>query len=508
MGAASDILLGVDFGTGGCKVSAVNPSDGSLVADASLEYPTEHAHIGWSEQNPSDWYPAMCGALKILSSKGVDLRNVRALAFDGSTHNAVLLDENMRPLRKTIMWTDQRSVSECEFLRRSYADKIFATTYQMPSPTWTLPQMMWLKNNESGILKKLKHILFVKDYVRYLVSGVAATDYIEAQGTMFFDMEKMAWSGELAALADIPESALPWLAKPCDVLGCVLPEVSADTGIAAGTPVICGSSDSAVEDYGAGAIEEGDCIIKLATAGNVNVMTSRPHPYGAALTYSHVIDGLWYSVSATNAAALCQRWFRDLFFKEETLRAKAEGLKVFDMMDSLAEESPAGSNGIMFHPYLQGERSPYWDPNLRASFIGMSISSTRGDFVRAILEGVAFSLRDCREVLDKMGLGMKRIFLIGGGARSKLWGAIVANVFGLEVGVPTPGDASYGSALLAGVGAGFFKNPREAVVKCLKSERSILPNPLEVGLYAELFEKYKSVHGALAPIYGKSIKST
>lgn len=496
------VLLGIDFGTGGCKVSAVS-EDGSLLADASVEYPTEYPRRGWSEQNPADWYAAMCRALREVSEKGVDLSRTISVAFDGSTHNAVLLDADMEPVRKTIMWTDQRSVKECEYLGENYRDKIFSTTYQMPTPTWTLPQMMWLKSNEPEVLAKTKNVLFVKDYVRYLVTGVAVTDYIEAQGTLFFDMEKMDWSPELVGLSGLDFSALPKMVKPTEVVGKVASSSSRDTGIPEGTPVVCGTSDSAVEDYGAGAIEPGDCILKLATAGNVNVMTSAAHPFKSTLTYSHVIDGMWYTVSATNAAALCQRWFRDTFCAEEKALAESSKRRVFDIMDELAGKSPIGSGGVMFHPYLQGERSPYWDADLRASFTGVSISSTKGDFARALLEGVAFSLKDCYGSIEEIGLKVKRIFLIGGGARSRLWSSIISNVFNKTVLVPVPGDASYGAALLAGVGAGIFSTPAEAVRKCLKIGRQVEPEAAESEFYSKLFENYKAVHDALAPVYKK-----
>lgn len=494
------ILIGIDFGTGGCKVTAVS-LDGAVLGDASVEYITEYPHQGWSEQTPSDWYDAMCGALKKVSDKGVNLSNVIAISFDGSTHNAVLLDGEMKPVRKTIMWTDQRSVAECAYLRENFQDKIFNTAYQMPTPTWTLPQMMWLKNNEPEVLKRTRHTLFVKDYVRYLVTGVAATDYIEAQGTLFFDMKNMTWSKELVELSGLPFESLPELVKPTDMLGKVTAQASKDTGLPEGTPVICGTSDSAVEDYGAGAIEPDDCIVKLATAGNVNVMTSKPHPFATTLTYSHVIEGMWYTVSATNAAALCQRWLRDTLCQEEKSAAAATGGSAFALMDKLAEQSPIGSNGMMFHPYLQGERSPYWDPDLRASFTGVAISSTRGDFMRALLEGVAFSLKDCYGAIEEMGLSVKRIFLIGGGAKSPLWSGIISDVFNTPVAVPIPGDASYGTALLAGVGVGVFENSAEAVKKCLKIGRMVNPNPESAEKYAKLFKKYKATHDALAPIY-------
>ncbi|MBR2373907.1 MAG: xylulokinase, partial [Lentisphaeria bacterium] len=304
------ILLGIDFGTGGCKVTAID-FKGSLLGEASVEYVTEFLHPGWSEQNPADWYDAMCSALKKVAEKGVDLKKVLAVSFDGSTHNAVLLDSHMNVLRKTIMWTDQRSVEECAWLKANYGEKIFKTAFQQPTPTWTLPQLRWISTHEPEVLKKTAKILFVKDYVRYLVTGNAVTDYIEAQGTLFFDMNKMTWSEELAALAGVRPDQLPELIKPADIAGHVTSKAAAETGLPEGTVVVCGTSDSAVEDYGAGAVEPGDCIVKMATAGNVNVMTAEPHPFATTLTYSHVIEGMWYTVSATNAAALCQRWMRD-----------------------------------------------------------------------------------------------------------------------------------------------------------------------------------------------------
>ncbi len=482
------MLLGIDFGSGGCKVTAIDTT-GKLLGEASVEYVTHYERPGWSEQEPGDWYPAMCAALKKLS---LDLSGVKAVSFDGSTHNAVLLDASMKPLRRTIMWTDQRSVEECKFLKANYQDLIFNTAYQMPTPTWTLPQMLWLKNHEPDVLKKTRHMLFVKDYVRYLMTGVAVTDYIEAQGTLFYDMKNQRWSEELAKLAGVDPAVLPKLVKPTDRVGEVSARAAADTGIPAGTPVICGTSDSAVEDYGAGAVEPGDCIVKLATAGNVNVMTAEAHPYPTTLTYSHVIEGMWYTVSATNAAALCQRWFRDVL-----------GDTDYKQMDHLAEQSPVGANGVFFHPYLQGERSPYWDPKLRGSFTGLSISTGKGDLLRALLEGVAFSLLDCYGLIHEMNLPVKRIFLIGGGGRSKLWSEIVADVFNLPVQVPSPGDASFGAALLAGTGIGIFKNSREAVERCLHIDREVVPNPGRAEQYAALFGTYKEIHDALAPVYGR-----
>ena len=483
------LLLGIDYGTGGCKVTVLDET-GAFVGEASTEYVTYHDHPGWSEQEPGDWWTSLKASLDKLRAKGVDLSQVAACSLDGSTHNAVLLDADYKPVRRTIMWTDQRATAECEALRAGWSEKIFSTCYQMPAPTWTLPQMMWLKANEPEALEKTAHVLFVKDYVRYLLTGEAATDYIEAQGTLFFDMAKSAWDADLVQMAGLSLAKLPRLIAPTDIAGHVTAEAAAATGLPEGMPVVCGSSDSAVEDYGAGAVEPGDLIIKLATAGNVNAMTAAAHPHPKTLTYSHIVPGMWYSVSATNAAALCMRWFRDTW-----------GFVDYGAIDAEATKSPVGANGVFFHPYLQGERCPYWDANLRASFTGVSISSTRGDFARALMEGVAFSLRDCYRTLEEMKLPVKRIFLIGGGARSALWSEIVANVFNCTVAVPQPGDASFGACLLAGTGIGVFTDVKDAVSKCLHIDRTLAPDPEAAAKYDHLFTCYRRLHDALAPVY-------
>ncbi len=498
--ADRDLLLGVDFGSGGCKITLIDVN-GNLVGEAGEEYPTFYEHPGWAEQDPADWFRAMCTALARVRSTGVDFNRIAAVAFDGSTHNAVLLDGAMKPLRRTIMWTDQRSVAECAELERESGELIFATAFQHPTPTWTLPQLRWLSKHEPEVLRRTRQLLFVKDYVRFQVTGRALTDHIEAQGTLFYDMKRRCWSPELVRLAGITTELLPELCEPTDVAGEVTSTASAATGIPAGTPVICGSSDSAAEDYGAGAIEPGDAIVKLATAGNVNVMTADAHPHPQTLTYSHIVPGMWYTVSATNAAAVCQRWFRDQFCETEKAEGIRLGIRSFELMDKLAATSPVGANGVFFHPYLQGERCPYWDPQLRGSFTGLGMHSTRADFLRALLEGVAFSLRDCRRLIDELDLQMKRIFLIGGGARSVLWSEIVCDVMNVPVALPAPGDASFGAALLAGTGIGLFPDSRSAVRRCLRITRRIEPDPVRSARYDKLFQVYRNIHDALAPVY-------
>ncbi len=495
-----NLLMGIDLGTGGCKITAIDKS-GNLVGEASEEYPTSHPKPGWAEQNPADWHKAMCKALRQLL-KNIKPSDIAAISLDGSTHNAVLLDKNFNVLRPVIMWTDQRSREEAAWLEENHGERISKIAYQRPTPTWTLPQMLWIKNNEPEVLRKTANILFVKDYIRFLLTGEMCTDYIEAQGTLFHDIPKREWSEELCGLGGVPFNALPRLVKPTEIVGKITALAAGDTGLSKGTPVVCGCSDSAVEDYAAGAIEPGQCIVKLATAGNVNIMTSDPHPHPRTLTYSHVMPGMWYTVSATNSAASCLRWFRDNFCDEMDLAAKEAGVNVYQLMEESALSSSPGANGIFFHPYLQGERSPYWDPDLRGSFIGVSMANKKSDFIRSVMEGVAFSLRDCRRTIDNMGLEIREIRLIGGGSKSKLWSQIICDVFNRPVVLPGNSDASFGSALLAGVGTGIFQDEHAAVKQCVKTAGSLQPSPENADLYDGLFKKYLQLHDALAPMYG------
>jgi xylulokinase len=491
-----DLLLGIDFGTGGCKTTIIDAS-GNILESASGEYPITHTKPGWAEHNPADWYRVMCELLGQLKN----LRDVSALALDSYTHGAVLLNEKLEVIRPTIIWTDQRSVKECEYLSENYRQLIFETAYQEPAPTWTLPQLLWLKNNEPETLKQVKHVSFVKDYVRFLLTGELCCDYIEAQGSLLWDMEKKCWSESLCEIAGISLDAMPRIGNPTDTVGSISDEVATKTGIPAGIPVIMGTSDSAVEGYAAGAVNPGQCILKLATAGNVNVMTSEANPHPETLTYSHVVPGMWYTVTATNSAAICQRWFRDNFCGKEVDLAKQKGMNVYDLLDQEAAESPTGSNGVFFHPYLMGERSPYWDAQLRGSFTGMSMANSHGDFSRALLEGVAFSLKDCYRTIEKMRLPVSEFILIGGGAKSPLWSSIVCDVFNTRVKCPAGTDASFGSALLAGIGIGIFKDERDAVNQCLKLDRELEPDSEKAEFYAGQFIRYRKIHDVLAEIY-------
>ena len=504
----SELLLGIDVGTSGCKITVVD-RQGHIIDEAFGEYETFRPRPGYSEQDADDWYRVACELLLAIFQRGkYKSKNIAAISLVGSTHNAVLMDTQFKPLRRAIMWTDYRSTAQAAHLEELAGEFIFRTAYQKPSPTWTLPQIRWIKEHEPEVLEKTKYVMFTKDYVRHRLTGTWETDYIEAQGSLFYDMNRRTWSEELCKMAGLPIRALPPLVNPVDVVGAVTFTAAKETGLTEGTPVVVGCSDSAVEDYAAGAIEPGQMILKLATAGNVNVMTGEPHPTPETLTYSHVIPGMWYTVVATNTAASAERWFRDLFCHEEILQAEKQGKSVYEMMHRRAANVPPGAEGLFFHPYLLGERAPYWDPNLRGSFIGATMQHGKGHFIRALLEGVAYSLRDCFRTIEAMSLPVHEIRLIGGGAKSTLWSQIISDLFSRSVVRPVGCDASFGAALLAGVGIGFFADEAEAVRQCCKTRDVIEPNEATAETYAKLFPFYCKIHDDLAETYTKLANHT
>lgn len=483
-------LLGIDFGGGASKATLITEL-GDIVCENTVEYPTLYTEAGACEQRPSDWIAALIENTRaILYKSGVAKEKIAAVAIDSATHTSVVCDENFRPLRNAIHWTDSRSIKESRELLESHGDEIFKKTFHKPDTIWTLPELLWLKRNEPELFEKIRYVFFEKDYIRYSLTGVFCTDYIEAEGSMFFDCEKMAWDSELAALCGINISMLPPIRKPTDIIGAITDEAAEATSLKKGTPVICGTTDTVMELFAAGAVEKGDITVKLATAGRICIITDKPYPDHHIINYSHIIDGLWYPGTATKAAAASYRWYRDTFGGE------------YDTLNTDAEKVSVGSDGLMFHPHLNGELTPYADPELCGSFTGIRATHTRGHFTRAVLEGVALSLLDCKKYLDTLNIPYKsEAIIIGGGAKGKLWREITADVLGITLRTTASSDSSLGSAMLAGIAIGVFRDEKEAKERCVKMDTVTIPNSDNTEKYAKLYEKYKSIHDALAPIY-------
>ncbi len=485
-------LLGIDFGGGSSKATLIN-TDGKIAAESTAEYPTYYPEGGGCEQKPEDWNTALVSNIRsLINTSGISASDILCIAVDSATHTFVVCDEDKKPLRPAIHWTDSRSVNEAKALNEKYGDEIFALTYHRPATFWTLPQLLWLKKNEPDVFSKIRHIFFEKDYIRYTLTGVFCTDYIEAEGSMLFDCEKQCWSEMLCEIAGIDTSCLPKIKAPTDIIGSVTKKAALATGLAKGTPVICGTTDTVMEVFAAGAVRPGDMTVKLATAGRVCVITDKPYPHRDLVNYSHIEKGLWYPGTATKSAAASYRWYRDTFggnYKE---------------LDTGAAEIPIGCDGVRFHPYLNGELSPYADPMLSGSFTGVRATHTKAHFTRAVLEGVCFSLLDSMSVLDEVGIVHGDVATaIGGGTKGELWRQILADVLGLTLRTTESADSSLGSAMLAGIAVGAFKDSTDAVEKCVKFKSVTAPNAENTAKYREIFAEYKKIHDALASVYSE-----
>ena len=483
-------LLGIDFGGGASKATLID-TNGNITAESTAEYPTLYPEAGACEQSPDDWINSLCRNIAaVLNISGVDSADILSVAIDSATHTFLPCDGDFKPLCNAIHWTDSRSRKEAELLREKHGDMIFKKAFHRPDTIWTLPQLMWLKANHSDIFSKIKHIFFEKDYIRFFLTGVFCTDYIEAQGSMLFDCNTLKWSDGLCDLGGIDKAVLPPIVSPTDIIGSVTEAAAKSTGLKAGTPVICGTTDTCMEVFASGAVEKGDVTVKLATAGRICVITDRPYPDRNLVNYSHISKGLWYPGTATNSCAASYRWYRDTFGGD------------YKELDAAAAKIPIGCGGLIFHPYLNGELTPYADPTLCGSFTGIRATHTKAHFTRAVLEGVCYSLLDSKIALDSLGISYKdTAAAIGGGTKGELWRQMTADVLGITLKTAESSDSSLGSAMLAGISAGVFKDPADAVKKCVKPKSVTVPNPENTENYRKVFDEYKKIHDALAPIY-------
>lgn len=483
-------LLGIDFGGGASKATLIN-ENGEICATNTCEYPTQYPKPGYAEQNPVDWLKATCENITgVLKKSGIKPDEICCVALDAATHTAVIMDENFEVIRPAIYWTDTRSINETTYLKENYAEIIDKQVLHKADTIWSLPELMWIKNNEPENWAKVKKILFAKDYVRHCLTGDYVTDYIEAEGSMMFDINKMEWSKELCDILEIDTDMMPKIVKPTDVSGKITKSASELTGLCEGTPVICGTTDTVMEVFASGAVSKGQMTLKLATAGRICVVTDNPYPDVNLINYSHIVDGLFYPGTATKSCAASYRWFRDTFGED------------YKELDEKAGSVPVGSEGLVFHPYLNGELTPYANPNLCADFVGVRASHTKAHFTRAVLEGVTMSMLDCMETLNYMNIPHNdSAIIIGGGGKSPLWRQMVSDALGIKLIQMKHSDSSLGSAMLAGIAVGIFENPKQAVEKCNTVVSETVPNSENTNEYRKLFKKYKAVQKALEPIY-------
>ena len=485
-------VMGIDIGASSLKATVIDAA-GQVKGTGSAAVATATPHPGWTEQDPEDWYRAACAAVpKALASAGLAGDDLEAVSFSAGAHTPVLLDEADRPLRPAILWSDQRSMHESRELRENHGAEILEIGFNQANPTWTLPQLHWLTRHEPDVVARTRRVMIAKDYLRFRLTGAWHTDRTEAVGTLLYDCREDAWSERLAGMIGWSCETLPPVVRPTAEVGTVSPQAAQECGLSRRTRVVCGTSDTSAEAYGAGAVRTGAGTVKLATAGTVSVIAECPTVRDTLINYPFAVPGRWYTIVGTNSCASAHKWLRD------NVLGAGEGS--FDRLDGLAGAVPAGSQGLLFHPYLNGERSPYWDPLLRADFLGLTMRHGQGHLVRALYEGVAYSLRDCLGALREQGLDIQEARIVGGGARSALWRQIVCDVLQLPIALPAVTDASFGAALIAGVGSGLFRDEETAAERCVQLTARHRPDPSRAALYDEMFELYRLAQGRLAEI--------
>jgi xylulokinase len=489
-------FLGMDVGTGGTRAVIVNAA-GKVIASAASEHaPFKTLHPGWAEQDPEDWWRATREAIHgALASAPEPLQPIAAIGLTGQMHGAVLLDENGQVLRPSLIWCDTRTQPECDWLHEKIGyEKLIELTCNPALPNFTLTKLLWVKTHEPEIFSKTRHILCPKDYVRYRLTGEFAIDVQEASGTLLLDVTNRRWSREVAEAAGIPESWLPKAYESPEVCARISEAAAGLTGLTAGTPVVAGAGDQGAGAVGMGILQPGSVSATIGTSGVVFAATAAPtrDPKGRLHTFCHAVPGLWHVMGVTQSAGLSFRWLKETFFSAN------EPIQSYDMLTAAAAKIPAGSEGLEWAPYLLGERTPHLDPEVRAAFAGISTTHTSAHFVRAVLEGVAYSLQDTFSLFAELGIPVSTIRLGGGGAKGPLWRKIQAGIYGLPVEVLTAEEGgAFGSALMAGVGAGHWANLGEACAEAIEVAQRIEPDAADKSTYKLAYTQWRKLYPAL-----------
>ncbi|BAJ64517.1 xylulokinase [Anaerolinea thermophila] len=485
-------FLGIDVSTTGVKALLMD-EQGQVVGTANTEQPLYTPYPLWSEQNPQDWWNGAVNSIRtVLSQSGVDGSQVLGVGLTGQMHGLTLLDEEGNVLRPAILWNDQRTAQQCDEIRaRLGKSRLIQITGNDALTGFTAPKILWVREHEPEVYARVRHILLPKDYVRYRLTGEFAVDCADGAGTILFDLRQRTWSDEVLKAMDIPLEWLPKTYEGPEITGRITPEAAQATGLKQGTPVMAGGGDQAAQAVGVGAVQPGIVALTLGTSGVVFATTGEPfiEPEGRLHAFCHSVPGRWHLMGVMLSAAGSLRWYRD---------ALAPGVSYDDLL-APAADVPMGSEGLLFLPYLTGERTPHPDPLARGAFVGLTVRHTRAHMTRAVLEGVAFGLRDGFELMKSAGLThIEQVRVSGGGARSPLWRQILADVFDAElVTVNTTEGAAYGAALLAGVGAGIWKTVDEACSAAIRITGSTAPRPEGVSFYQKAYQGYRQLYPAL-----------
>lgn len=484
------LYVGIDLGTSAVKLLLMD-GEGKIQKIVSREYPLYFPHPGWSEQKPEDWYEQVMDGMKELIAEA-DKSQIAGISFGGQMHGLVILDKEDEVIRPAILWNDGRTYEECDYLNNVIGkEKLSEYTANISFTGFTAPKILWVKNKEPENFKRIAKIMLPKDYIAYKLTGVNCTDVSDASGMLLMDVKNRRWSKEMCEICGISEEMLPKLYESYECVGTVKPEVARELGIPETVKVAAGAGDNAAAAVGTGTVGDGMCNISLGTSGTIFISSEKfgVDKNNALHAFAHA-DGHYHLMGCMLSAASCNKWWMD---------------EIIGTSDYGAEQKKIGAlgeNHVYFLPYLMGERSPHNNPNARGTFIGMTMDTTRADMTQAVLEGVAFALRDSFEVAKSLGIKIERTKICGGGAKSPLWKKMIANILNLKVDVIESEEGpALGGAMLAAVTCGEYKNVEEAAAKIVRIVDTIEPEEELVKKYDERYQQFRQIYPACKPLF-------
>jgi xylulokinase len=497
----ADYLIGIDVGTTGTKAVLVQPS-GRVVARATHEYPLHTPRPGWAEQDPADWWRATVAAIRdVLQASGARPEDVRGLGLSGQQHGSVFLGKDGEVLREALLWCDQRTAAQCDWIHDTVgSDRVVAETLNPVLTGFQAPKIVWLRDNEPEVYERLRMILLPKDYVRYRLTGEFATEVSDAAGTSLLNVGKRQWSEVMLKGLGLTADMLPRVYESPEASAAICETAARETGLRAGLPVAGGGGDNACSAVGNGVIEEGIVQVSVGTSGTVFAPMLEPKmdPKLRVHTFCHAVPGQWHAMGVMLMAGGSLRWFRDELCGEEKAEAERRGVDPYEIITEMASRAPMGSEGLIFLPYLTGERTPHADPNARGVFMGIGLRHTKAYMARAIMEGVCYGLRDSLEILREMKLPVDEARNTGGGSRSEFWRQMQSDVFRTPlVAMEIDEGAAFGAALLGGVAGGVWPDVPAACAAAVRTKEPVKPNRQASVVYNRYYPTYRGLYRSL-----------
>lgn len=489
------LYIGVDLGTSAVKLLLMD-ENGKIKNIVSKEYPLSFPNPGWSEQNPKDWFEKSMEGIRELT-KDCDKSQVQGISFGGQMHGLVVLDDEDEVIRPAILWNDGRTTKETDYLNTVIGKETLSKyTANIAFAGFTAPKILWMKENEPELFAKINKIMLPKDYLAYKLSGTFCTDYSDASGMLLLDVQNKCWSQEMIDICGIREEQLPKLFESYEVVGSLKQEIAEELGLSKTVKVIAGAGDNAAAAVGTGTVGDGRCNLSLGTSGTIFISSKQfgVDENNALHSFDHA-DGYYHLMGCMLSAASCNKWWMDEILQTKEYEKEQENI------------TKLGENQVFYLPYLMGERSPHNDPLARAAFVGMTMDTTREEMTQAVLEGVAFGLRDSLEVARSLGIQIERTKICGGGAKSPLWKKIIANVMNLKVDVIESEEGpGYGAAILAAVGCGAYESVEAATQKLVKVVDTVEPSQELVAKYEERYQNFRKIYPAMKGLFQELAK--